>query len=228
VELLVAMSITAIIVLVLFAIVGQTSTNYRLSQRKITTLADARAFLQFIESEFALRISSTKFHWKNDAPHSSRFALTLVRSPQESNINPDQGDLSTVVYYHELTADDAQRSSFKVFRKKIDGLATQQLLESGNTAAFPATDSSLDEAVLFNCLQFSLKPQRRQVDGSLIPWLESDPLAPDAVELTIAIIDEFSSQKLLRAEQWQALANSVDPRTREAVQQFTRLIPLHP
>jgi prepilin-type N-terminal cleavage/methylation domain-containing protein len=228
VELLVAMSITSIIVLVLFAIVGQTSTNYRLSQRKITTLADARAFLQFIESDFASRISRTKFHWKNDTPQSSRFALTLVRNSDESFSNPDQGDLSTVVYYKEFTADDTLRSSFKVFRKKIDGLATQQLLESGNAAAFPVTDSSLDEAVLFNCLEFSLKPYRREINGSLSPWLESDPIAPDAVELTIAIIDEFSSQKLLRAEQWQALATSVDPRAREAVQQFTRIIPLNP
>jgi prepilin-type N-terminal cleavage/methylation domain-containing protein len=228
VEMLVAMSITSIIVLVLFAIVGQTSTNYRLSQRKITTLADARAFLHFIESDFATRVSRTKFHWRNDAPNSSRFALTLVRNNDETLTTPEQGDLSTVVYYQEYTADDAKRSSFKVFRKTINGQDTQQLLENGNSVAFPTTDSTIDEAVLFNCLQFSLKPFRREINGTLTPWLELDPLAPDVVELTIAIIDEFSSQKLLSAEQWQALATSADPRSREAVQQFTRLITLQP
>lgn len=228
VELLVAMSITSIIVLVLFGLVGQTTTNYRFSQRKITTLSDARAFLQFIEAELTGRISHTKFHWQQDSLTSSRCAFTITRAAEEFLANPAEGDLSTVVYYLDFTPDDLQRSSFKVFRKKLDAATTQQLLEQQTAAPFPTVNPSTDEAILYNCLTFSLKPLRRLPTGAFQPWTASDLIAPDAVELTLEIIDDFSSQKLRSAPQWLALASTTDPRARESVQTFTRLIPLQP
>ena len=61
VELLTAMVISSLLMFALFSLVGRSGTNYRLSQRKITTISDTRAFLQFIQNDLSTRVADTKF-----------------------------------------------------------------------------------------------------------------------------------------------------------------------
>jgi prepilin-type N-terminal cleavage/methylation domain-containing protein len=225
VELLTAMVISSLLMFALFSLVGRSGTNYRLSQRKITTISDTRAFLQFIQNDLSTRVADTKFFWKANPNGSHEFAFIRAHDPEAM---PDEGDLSAVLYYVAFTADGKKSGSQKIFRRLLDGAQTQKLIEAGAQAAFPARDPATDDAVVYNVVRFQVKPLQRDAAGNLQNWVETSATAPSLLEVTLDITDDFSAQRLVTEKTWLDLAQSTDIKKREAVRRFVQNVPLTP
>ncbi len=224
IELLTAMTITSILMLALFSLVGQSSTNYRLSQRKVTTLSDTRAFLQYFQSDLTSRVADTKFFFQNN-PSGDQIAFIRSQSIDETSTS---GDLTTSIYYVAFSADGRKGGSTKLFRRSINAEETQKLIKAGNSATFPVTDPTVDEVVLYNVVAFRINPQQRIAGGAMIPWPPTSNIAPSLLEVTLEITDDFSAQRLLTSDAWSTLAASTNPKQREAVKRFVHNIPLTP
>lgn len=225
VELLTAMAVTSMMMVALFSLVGQSSLNYRLSQRKVNTLADSRALFHFLENDLASRVADTKFFLQTNPSNQSEFAFIRTRDAQESNAT---GDLGASVYYVAFTADDGNSGSPKLYRRKLDGAATQKLLEAGNAAPFPAYDPTTDDPIAYNIVRFELKAEERNPTGIWQPWNNTIGTAPQALEIAIELIDDFSAQRLSQESQWISLSQTTEPKQREAVRRHVHRITLSP
>lgn len=225
VELLTAMAITSLMMFALLSLVGQSSTNYRISQRKVSAIADSRALFHFLENDLSSRVGNTKFFLRTNPANHSEFAFIRTRDAQDSNAT---GDLATCVYYVAYSNDDANSGSPKLFRRTLDGPSTQRLLEQGNAATFPATDPTMDDPIAYNIVRFEVRPLRRAADGSWQPWLDTATTAPEVLEITLDLTDDFSAQRLSQEAQWLALANPTNPQRRETVRRHTHRITLNP
>jgi prepilin-type N-terminal cleavage/methylation domain-containing protein len=224
IELLTAMTITSILMLGLFSLVGQSSTNYRLSQRKVTTLSDTRAFLHYFQSDLTSRVADTKFFYQSNPTGDS---IAFIRSNSIDEISTT-GDLTASIYYIAFTADGRKGESPKLFRRSLNPEQTQLLIKAGLTAAFPTTDPTVDEVVLYNVVAFRINAQQRNAAGTMTAWLPTSNNAPSLLELTLEITDDLSAQRLLTTAAWTALATSTIPQQREAVKRFVHNIPLTP
>lgn len=225
VELLTAMAVTSLMMFALLSMVGQSSNNYRISQRKVSAVADSRALFHFIENDLSSRVGDTKFFLRTNPANHSEFAFIRTRDAQDSNAT---GDLSACVYYVAFSNDDANSGSPKLYRRTLDGPTTQVLLEAGNAATFPATDPTIDDPITYNIVRFEIRAQRRAADGSWQPWIETSGTAPELLEITIDLTDDFSAQRLTQEAQWLALANETNPQRRETVRRHTHRITLNP
>jgi prepilin-type N-terminal cleavage/methylation domain-containing protein len=225
VELLTAVAVTSMMMVALFSIVGQSSTNYRLSQRKVNTLADSRALFHFLENDLASRVADTKFFLQTNPANHSEFAFIRTRDAQESNAT---GDLSASLYYVAFTNDDANNSSPKLYRRKLDGVATQKLLEAGNAATFPTYDPTTDDPIAYNIVRFEVIAQERDPAGIWKPWNNALGTAPQVLDIAIELIDDFTAQRFTQESQWLSLAQSTDPKQRETVRRHVHRITLSP
>jgi hypothetical protein len=225
VELLTAVAVTSLMMFALLSMVGQSSTNYRVSQRKVSALADSRALFHFIENDLSSRVGDTKFFFRTNPANHSEFAFIRMRDAQESNAT---GDLAACVYYVAFSIDDANSGSPKLYRRTLDGPNTQRLLEAGNAAAFPATDPTIDEPIAYNIVRFGMRALRRAADGSWQPWIETSDTAPEQLEIIIDLTDDLSAQRLTQEAQWLGLANENNPQRRETVRRHTHRITLNP
>lgn len=225
VELLTAMAVTSLMMFALLSMVGQSSTNYRISQRKVNALADSRALFHFLENDLASRVAETKFFLRTSPSNHSEFAFIRARDAQDSNAT---GDLSASLYYVAFTNDDANSGSPKLFRRTLDGPTTQRLLEAGNTAPFPAIDPAVDDPIAYNIVRFEIRALRRATDGSWQPWIETPGTAPEQLELTLELTDDVSAQRLTQEAQWLALAPVTNPQRQDMVRRHTHRISLNP
>ena len=223
VELLTAVAITTMMMVALFSIVGQSSTNYRLSQRKVNTLADSRALFHYLDNDLASRVADTKFFLQINPADQSEFAFIRTRDAQESNAT---GDLAASIYYVAFTADDANSGSPKLYRRKLDGEATQKLLEEGNTATFPTYDPATDDPIAYNIVRFEVKGEERDAAGNWQKWNDTLGTAPQAVEIAIELIDDFTAQRFTQESQWLNLAKTTDLKQRETVRRHVHRITL--
>jgi type II secretory pathway component PulJ len=225
VELLTAMAVTSMLMIALFSMVGQSSTNYRISQRKVTTLADLRSLFHFMENDLASRMEDTRFLLRTNPSNQSEFCFIRIRDAQESNAT---GDLAACVYYVAFSADDSNSGSPKLFRRTLDGAATQQLLDGGTTAAFPAYDPTTDDPIAYNVVRFEVTGLQRDATGNWQPWNPTQSTAPQQIELVLELIDDFSAQRLRNESQWLALSRTTDLKQREAVRHHVHRIVLTP
>lgn len=226
VELMTAMVVTSMLMIALFSLVGQSSANYRLTQRKVNTLADTRAFLHFLQNDLSSRISNTKFFYREKSDGYVEFAFTRTRSADEDT---SKGDLATTIYYVAVTEDDARHESPKIFRRTLSAEDTQNLLALGEDAPFPSYDANVDEPLVYNVVNFRLKPSLRDASGDWREWTAATDLkAPERLQLTLDLIDDTTAQRFSKADDWTALRISTDATQREAVRTFTHNITLTP
>lgn len=225
VELMTAMVVTSMLMIALFSLVGQSSTNYRLSQRKVNTLADTRAFLHFLQNDLSSRISDTRFFYRETSAGFVEFAFTRTRSVDEDT---SKGDLATTIYYVAVTEDDARHESPKIFRRTLSAEDTQKLLALGEAAPFPTYDANADEPLVYNVVSFMIKPTLRDDSGDWREWTAKDPKAPERLQLTLDLIDDTTAQRFASKDDWVILSASTDPKQREAIRSFTHNISLTP
>jgi type II secretory pathway pseudopilin PulG len=228
IELLVAMSITSVITIVLFSLVGQSTASYAQTQRAVSKLSQARAFIQYFERELSTRLPRTPLiHEANDAdgPEASdRIAFVRVISQDEQN-NTTPGDLGTSVYYVAFSPDRGSAVSPKLFRKSLDPTETQSLLESPASPSFPSIDPTTDEAIVYNILDFKASPKFHDpTTGELLDWNETSPIRPSSIALTIRFLDESSAQRFTNEADWNRVATDPRDSERQLIRSFTRMI----
>ena len=225
IELLVSMAITAVLMLALFALVGQSTDSYTRTQRTVNTLSQARAFMQFFGREISTRLPGTPLiHEVENGGTSEKIAFTRVISAEEEDAD-HPGDLNTSHYYVAYSADGTDAESPKLFRGVLKPAETQALLAGAPTPAFPAADPALDEPIVPNVLSFQATPKYYAGDpAELEPWTASSPAPPSLIELTIRFIDDSSARRFRTRAEWERLATAPRESELQLIRSFTRTI----
>lgn len=228
VELQVAMAITSVITILLFTLVGQSTASYGQTQRAVNTLSQARAFVQFFERELSTHLPGTPIIHEGGAlgsPESSdkiAFVRSLSRYEQDAST---PGDLGTSAYYVAFTSDRGTSVSPKLFRKTLNPVETQALIEPASAPSIPDPDPLTDEVIIDNILSFRAIPQFHDpATGELVDWDETSPEEPTTIALTIQFIDESSAMRFSSEAEWNRLATNPRDNERQLIRTFTRLI----
>lgn len=228
IELLVAMAITSILMVALLSLVGQSTDSYTQTQRAVNTISQARAFIQFFEREISTRLPGTPLIREASSPDGpeSSDKLAFIRTISTFEQDPDQpGDLGTSAYYVAFTPDDTNSQSPKLFRKVLSPLETQDLLEAGSDPPFPATDPSVDEAIIYNILFFEALPRFRDPSsGEFRDWDKTSPEPPSLIELTVRFLDDSSAQRFDSPADWDRLATAPRDSEKQLIRTFNRSI----
>ena len=226
VELQVSMAIAAVLTLVLFSLLGQSTSGYSHAQRSIDTLSQARAFMHFFEREISSRLpGSPLVHISQGGgtpENSDQIAFVATVAPAEQT---STGDLNASAYYVAFTQDRGQAVSPKLFRISLDPAETQNWLDSGAPPSFPAKDPTVDEPIAYNVLEFTARPRYLDTDtGIMSDWTETSPAPPSLIILTLRFIDDSSAQRFTSAADWDRLAGN--PRQNELgfIRTFQRTI----
>lgn len=230
VELLVAMSISSVLLITLAVIINQTTDSYALSQRSVNHLSQDRAFLQLLESELSIRLSETPIVHRSTmlvADESSdqiAFVRTLSKDEQSPEIS---GDLATSCYYVAFAEDSDQRVIPKLFRRILNPTETQDLMDAGDEAEFPEVDPILDEPVIDSVLSFKATPIYLNPEtGNEEPWDKTIKHVPSYIELTIRTLDESFSRRYTNQAEWNRLAISPKKYELQMIRSFTHKISL--
>lgn len=212
IELLVTMAISSVLLIILAALITQTTDGYSLTQQSVNHLSQARSFMQLIESEFSIRLPNTPIIHQSSEPISpdSSDQIAFVRTlPKDEQIPEIPGDLATSCYYVAFAEDSNQRSIPKLFRKILNPTETQKLMEVGDLAQFPEVDPTLDEPVIDSVLSFQATPMYLNADtGTDELWDKTIAHPPSYIELTIRTLDESFSHRFTTQAAWNRLAIS--------------------
>ena len=230
IELLAAMAITSVIMVTLLAFVSQSTTSYNQTQRAVSTVSEARAFIQFFDRELSTRLPGTPLIHEEksgaDPSESARIAFVRVVSSDEFDKN-NPGDLRTSIYYVDFSSDGSSDFSPKLFRKILGASETQSLIKSGQAPAFPHIDPELDEPIVPNVLLFEATPMFRDpVSGELVKCELVSPQAPTLIKFSITFVDDSSAQRFKTRSEWNRLATSPRETERQLIRTFTRNIPI--
>ena len=228
IELLVTMAISASLLLILAAIVTQTTDGYALTQRSINHLTQTRAFLQLFESELSLRLPETPIvHLSSIAsgPESSD-QIAFVRTLPDDERHPEiPGDLTTTCYYVAFVEDSDRRIIPKVFRKILNPIEAQAFIDDGNEAVLPAIDPTMDEPIIDAVLSFHAIPKCLNPETAIEePWDQTTAHPPSHIELTIRTLDESFSRRFADKAAWNRLTISPTESERSMIRSVTQKI----
>jgi len=229
-EVLVAMAITAVITIVLFSLVGQSTTTYAITRQSVDTLSQARAFVQFFESEISTSLPDAPIIHVSQGPGgpdtSDQFAFFRILSFSEQSADTP-GDLGISAYYVAFTADRGAAISPKLFRKTLNPRDTQAWLDAEDITTFPAPDASRDEIIIANVLDFTIRPKFEDpASGELTDWTQDSPSPLSAFELNLRFIDEATARRFTSTTDWNRLATSPRDNERQFIRSFRRVIPI--
>jgi hypothetical protein len=225
VELLIGMAITAVIMLALFSLVGQSTESYTRTQRAVNTVSQARAFIQFFGRELSTRLPGTPIiHEKDGGGVESSEKIAFVRAvsaDEQQAATP--GDLNLVSYRVAFTQDAPNIESPKLFRAARNPELTQTFLETSGTPTFPADEPALDEPIVANVIGFTARP-RFYSGTSLEDWTDNSPEPPSVIELSIRFLADSTAQRFRTRADWDRLADSPRDNELELIRTFTRTI----
>jgi prepilin-type N-terminal cleavage/methylation domain-containing protein len=212
IEMLVTTAISSALLIILGAIVSQTTDGYALTQRSVNHFSQARAFLQLFDYELSLRMSETAMIHRTFTPSGpeSSDQLAFVRTLPIDEQNPENsGDIATSCYYVAFVESSNKRMIPKLFRKILYPSETQDFMGKGQEAEFPEIDPTSDEPVIDCVLSFQAIPMYHNPEtGKDEPWDESISLPPSYIEMIIRNIDESFSRRFTNQDAWNRLAIS--------------------
>ncbi|MEP2776774.1 MAG: prepilin-type N-terminal cleavage/methylation domain-containing protein [Luteolibacter sp.] len=238
VELLVAMGITAILMIALLALVGTSTESYTQTQRSLNSISQARSFLQFFDREISTRLPGTPLIHKVDTatagPASSdRLAVIRALTDDEqatyaAQTTPELGDLGTSIYYVDYADDPLFAPCYSLFRRSIGPEDTQKIIE--NTVSppyppFPPSTQANGEPIIPFILDFTAKPKYRDpVNGELKDWVITDSEPPAVIELEITFVDDTAAQRYKTRDEWDRLATTPRDNELRFIRTFKRSI----
>jgi len=228
IELLVSMTISAVLLLGLAAVIDQTTDGYSKSQRSVQELSQIRALTQLIESELSTRMPDTPFvHVSpNGENHETSDQIAFVRTldlHEQNRKHP--GDLTTHFYYVAIVTGPGGYVCPKLFRKILNPLETQRFIENQAMRDLPPVDPELDEAVIDHVLGFRATPKFFDVrTGEYETWNETMDRMPEILELTIRWVDETTARRFTRVQDWNRLVMSPRENERQFIRTFHHVI----
>lgn len=227
IELLTSMAISSIILLFLFGLINQSSITYQSSQSAVNTLAEARAFFHFFESDLSSRLPNTPLLSEVSPAGFDKIGVIRAKSFDEppASATPDS-DLRSSMFYVAYTPDFAGTVSPKLFRSYLNATQTQALLDTSATPTIPPGDPTVDEPLIFNVVSFKAQPKFLNSSGNPENWLPSSNADPAFIDVTIEIIDDATAARYRTQASWSELLNPTSNSRRQAVRTFARTIQL--
>jgi prepilin-type N-terminal cleavage/methylation domain-containing protein len=222
IELLTAMVIASIIMILLMGLMDQSSSTYRTSQNAVSSLSEARAFFHFLEGDLSSRLPGTPFMAEESA-NADKFAFIRAQSFDEQ-ISPTEGDLRTSIYYVAFTNDQAGTVSPKLFRRLLNDVDTQTILETAGSPAMPNVDPTIDEPIVYNVVSFEAKPKTYDSAGQLQPWTATSNTPPAVLDVTLEITDDFTAARFRTEGSWATLRDPASKPAKQSVRRFKRSI----
>jgi prepilin-type N-terminal cleavage/methylation domain-containing protein len=228
IELLVSVTISAVLLLGLAAIIDQTTDGYAKSQRSVQELSQIRALTQLIESELSTRMPETPFvHISpngEDYENSDQIAFVRTLDLHEQD-RKHPGDLTTHCYYVAIVTGPDRGVCPKLFRKVLNPLETQSFIENQAIRELPPVDHESDEAVIDHVLGFRATPKFFNVrTGEYETWNETMDRTPEILELTIRWVDEATARRFTRVQDWNRLSMSPRKNERHFIRTFHHVI----
>lgn len=204
IELMVAMSIGAIVLLVAATMLGRGGTEYERVGGNIGSEREARALVtQLIEDLRAARFHpDSVFERSRAAWPLDRLGLLTLQPADAQSEAGRIGDLCAVHYYvKDLSINGkAVRCLMRGFR---DSGETFDTIARGNTASLFTPDER-DEPIVFGIVAFEARPKTRDPQsGAWIDWQPgATATAPEALELRMAVARRELAGKLTDSGAW--------------------------
>lgn len=179
-ELLVAVAVSTLLILALASILGTTGGVYAETERTVESLRDGRAALGIMRNDMAGQMGPSRgltvYHQRQDNTLSTQWGFFTAQSSKAQEKSRNPGDLCYVLYYTAVTSDANDRVSRKLYRRFLSSLDTLPLLQEEPFQP-PAVDSTMDDVVAFNVLDFRCEFRRRDENGA---WVEAK--TPDEIQ----------------------------------------------
>ena len=205
-EVLVAVSISSLLILSLANILGKTSGIYADTEKTVETLRDGRAALGILRDDMAGRIGPEAglpvVYERDDAGLATRWGFFTSRSGRAQETGRNPGDLCFVWYYTQITTETNGRASRKLYRQFISSADAIALLGQPNPPVL-APDPANDDAIAFNVLDFRCEFRRRADNGS---WVDAktpeEILQAGEVTIVLRILTNEAAASLENDADW--------------------------
>jgi prepilin-type N-terminal cleavage/methylation domain-containing protein len=188
-EVLVAVSISSLLILALANILGKTSGIYADTEKTVETLRDGRAALGILRDDMAGLMGPETglpvVYERNEAGFATRWGFFTSRSARAQEVGRNPGDLCFVWYYTAITTETNGRTSRKLFRKFISSADAIAILGAPNPPTL-TPDPLNDDAIAFNVLDFRCEFRRRDETGTWVEVKSSEEI-PLAGEVTVVL-----------------------------------------
>jgi len=228
IEILIAMTISSVLIAALLALTNLTTDRFAHNQSEVAHLSQTRALRQLLQADLAARLPASPLICEPDPDLEGSDRIAFIHTVSPTSQNPlHPGDLATSAYYLAFTADADGNESPKLFRKILTPLETQQLIEAGDQADFPEPSLGADEVIAYHIIAFRASPKFRSPEtGELLRWQPASVHPISAVEITITQLSEAASRRFNQREQWQRIAIAPSESERPLIRTFTCLIGL--
>ena len=220
VELMVAMTLGAVVLLIAAEMLGRTGGNYGRISGGIGTERELRAALGQIESDAATAVPAAGQVFAADSRGdwpSHRLGFLTLQAPEAQSDDGRIGDLCAVHYYlKDLKVDGRTvRCLMRGFRESKETFA---VLRGGGNLRSLFADDQRDEPIAFGVLGFEAMPMKRSANGRWLPWSAPKkqgaasvagadspppgPAAPDALKLRLILATRETMGKLRTPDDW--------------------------
>ncbi|MFM7180553.1 MAG: PilW family protein [Verrucomicrobiales bacterium] len=211
-EVLVAVSISSILILALATILGNTGGIYADTERTVETLRDGRAALGILRDDMAGFMGTEQglpvVYERNDASFSTRWGFFTSRSARAQETGRNPGDVCFVWYYTAITTESNGRTSRKLFRKFISSADAISYLGKPTPPQL-TPDPENDDAIAFNVLDFRCDYRRRGTNGQWVVAKTAEEIR-QAGEVTVVlrVLTNEAAGSLEEAADWSPGGNT--------------------
>lgn len=229
VEMLVTMTIGAILLMIAANMLGRAGDSYDRGSGSVSAEREARAVLTQIASDLSKAEwhKDTKFESKGEGWKQGKLCVFSLQPDDAQSTDGRSGDLCVVNYYlKDIKVGNAMvRCLMRGFRESATVFPA---LRNGDSSTLFEEDPA-DEPVAFGVLSFEVEPVIRDGSGKWDTWIDGTATGPEAVRLRLVIARRELLGKLTTVEDWNSsplrgnpeeAGNSPNLEVYEAIQRF--------
>ncbi|HEY5791668.1 MAG TPA: prepilin-type N-terminal cleavage/methylation domain-containing protein [Chthoniobacterales bacterium] len=232
-ELLVAVSLLAILVVMLMSMVDNATKLWRVNESRVESYREARAALNLMMNDLKSLYASTNanlFQTNAASPFLAVpgggqlfFIAALPASAQDSGSRSDLCEVGYFLKYGQsgLNPDEKNFSLYRYFRE-----SNQTFTNLVNNSGFFTHSTANVELLARNIPNFQVRYYTVSTNGAVSPWTAvSSNALPSFVELQITAFNNQTAKRFNSKEDW---TNAASQTYRESSRVFTARIPLRP
>jgi len=231
-ELMVAVSLLAILVVMLMSMVDNATKLWRVNENRVESYREARAALNLIASDLKSIYASTNENlFQTNASGAFEavagsgqlfFIAALPVSAQDPASRSDLCEVGYFLRYGKSSLASAKESSFSLYRYFRE--SNQTFTNLVNNAGFFTHSTTNVELLARNIPAFKVNYYSISTNGTVSPWTAGSSNAlPSFVELQITAFNNQAAKRFASKEDW---TNTSSPTWRENSRVFTARIPL--
>ena len=210
-ELLVAMSVLAVLVVMLMGMVDSATKLWRANENRVESYREARAALNLMVSDLKAIFPSTNAVYfstnaaaefeASDEDGKIFFLAALPITAQDSDSKSDLCEVGYYLKYGRSSLSSAKQETYSLYRyfKESNKTFTNLVNPSG---LFTHTTTNV-ELLARNIPSFKLNYYRVAADGVISPWVSGGAQArPDFVEIQITALNNEVAKRLTQSNEW--------------------------